>query len=542
LLIAYSESYQDETCDGVRDAGIDDSTLAEGARLIGRAFGYAEEQPKIVGGPRSLNDIDLDRADRVRKKYQRRLAENPHLLDTAATKYQALIDQGVVTSEVARRELGASLQRGGLGTKEAYSAVDEALSKDLREAKEEAGAWMDGLRISESGDTAYTYANVMQILRLHPDYKDKLWWDDRACKPMCEDTEIDEKWILDLCTWLAGPGIKMQIKATSCAGESVVGVCAERSKDPFREYLEGLEWDGELRLDEWLIRYGGAQDTPWVRVAGSKTLISAVARAYEPGCKVDTMLVLQSDEQGVGKSRLVASLLAQPHWLVEGKGGSMGDKDTIMRLHGPVIVEVAELDWMRGREASEVKSALSTTSDTIRPPYGRTYKTLQRRSIMIGTTNEHTYLHDKTGNRRIWPITVLSNCDPEGCASVRDQLWAEATARYKDGEQWWLTKPESELAVQEQLERTFVSPLEERLREVLDLPQPTGGIIRIHEDCLDKNRIIQRVNNQVACQLAGIENPKNQDYKQLAEAMRGLGWELVKSNGNRYYVRPGQEN
>jgi predicted P-loop ATPase len=53
------------------------------------------------------------------------------------------------------------------------------------------------------------------------------------------------------------------------------------------DYLDGLQWDGQKRLDTWVIRYLGAEDTPLNRAFGRKMLVAAVRRARQPGCKFD---------------------------------------------------------------------------------------------------------------------------------------------------------------------------------------------------------------------------------------------------------------
>ena len=61
-------------------------------------------------------------------------------------------------------------------------------------------------------------------------------------------------------------------------------------------------WDGQPRLNTWLSAHLGAERNGYTQAVGRAWLISAVARVMEPGCKVDTMIVLEGP-QGIGKSR-----------------------------------------------------------------------------------------------------------------------------------------------------------------------------------------------------------------------------------------------
>ena len=55
---------------------------------------------------------------------------------------------------------------------------------------------------------------------------------------------------------------------------------------PVKDYLDNLEWDGVARLDTWLMEYGGAKDTAYVRAVGSIKLIAAVRRIRNPGLQL----------------------------------------------------------------------------------------------------------------------------------------------------------------------------------------------------------------------------------------------------------------
>jgi len=55
--------------------------------------------------------------------------------------------------------------------------------------------------------------------------------------------------------------------------------------------------------------------------------------------------------------------------------------------------------------------------------------------------NHSTYLRDETGGHRFWPITC-GRIDVEALVRDRDQLWAEAKARFDAGCVRWLDSEE----------------------------------------------------------------------------------------------------
>ena len=97
-------------------------------------------------------------------------------------------------------------------------------------------------------------------------------------------------------------------------------------------------WDA--RLDTWLTTYCHAEDTPYTRAVGAKTLISAVARVEEPGCKADCVPIARGSK-GTLKST-VWRVLAAEAWFSD----TMPDidtKDAMQALQGKWIVELGEL-------------------------------------------------------------------------------------------------------------------------------------------------------------------------------------------------------
>ena len=214
---------------------------------------------------------------------------------------------------------------------------------------------------------------------------------------------------------------------------------------PVRDYLDSLDWDGTPRLDDWLfdaldaVGRSNVELAAYTRRVAAWTLLGAVARAYEPGCKFDYVLVLEG-EQGLGKSRAI-QILGGP-WYAD-TPFSIGSKDAYQALNGTWFNEFSELDALRRTEAIKVKAYLSSQVDHYRPAYERRTVDHPRSSIFIGTSNEDAYLDDPTGNRRFWPV-YCQKLDADYLARNRDQLFAEAVDRYRNGEAWWPTSSEDE--------------------------------------------------------------------------------------------------
>jgi len=223
-----------------------------------------------------------------------------------------------------------------------------------------------------------------------------------------------------------------------------VSVVLDRYKyHPVRDYLDGLTWDGQPRLDTLLADWIGVeQDTSYIHAVTRKALTAAVARVYKPGIKFDYMLVIRGP-QGVGKSMLLKKLAG--NWVQETMTTVEG-KEACEQLRGYWIIEMGELSATRKADNEAIKLFLSRQTDTYRVPYGKRLSEFPRQCIFIGTTNSPTYLSDPSGNRRYWPVTVTGR-DPL-CGSWMDlhqdyvdQIWAEAVFRFRAGESLYLDDP-----------------------------------------------------------------------------------------------------
>lgn len=220
---------------------------------------------------------------------------------------------------------------------------------------------------------------------------------------------------------------------------------AEASRAPFhpvRRYLDGLEWDGQDRLgvfaEEVFCNYSEV-----VKMYVRRWLISAVARVLEPGCKVDTVLLLVG-EQAKRKSTFFASLCPERSWFSD-SGIDLQHKDSYMQIRGPWIYEFGEIDSLfRRQDIARVRAFLSSSVDTFRAPFAKTVCAHPRTGVLGATSNDPKPLKDKAGNRRFFTVYIEADINIEWLVKHRNQIWAQATQLYRAGEQWHLTPTECE--------------------------------------------------------------------------------------------------
>ena len=217
-------------------------------------------------------------------------------------------------------------------------------------------------------------------------------------------------------------------------------VTDKRRFNPLRDYIEELpEWDGVARVDTLLIDYLGAEDTAYTRAVTRKTLIGAIQRVLTPGCKFDTVLVLDG-KPGIGKSTLLRKLGGK--WFSDSLSlADTRDKTAAEKLQGVWIMEIGEMQGTRKADVDVMKGFISRQVDEYRAAYGRVVERHPRTAIICGTTNSTTgFLRDATGNRRFWPVSVnggrLSVWDMT--EETRAQIWAEAMTYAAEGETSYL--------------------------------------------------------------------------------------------------------
>lgn len=336
----------------------------------------------------------------------------------------------------------------------------------IHDQKTTNGDWRDSLLCSRNGPKACVANAVLSLsdsawagvfaynensarVELHAPYPG-----DPHSPPLTYPRRCSDPDLTSITAWMQSEGIMVP---STVAGEAVLSVSQHRRYNPVRDYLDSLTWDQRPRIDGWLASYLGAPDSEYTRAVGARFLISGVARVFEPGCKVDTCMVLEG-EQGVGKSTALQALAVRAQWFTD-RISDLRNKDALMEVHGPWIIEFAELASMRHAEIEVVKAFMTSTRDMYRPPYGRSVEEHPRSSIFAASVNPDgtDYLKDTTGGRRFWIVPVAAWHPVYLDDLKRDvhQLWAEAATRYRAGDHWHMDTPKLEaLAKGEAADRT----------------------------------------------------------------------------------------
>lgn len=395
----------------------------------------------------------------------------------------------------------------GMGRRACHALGIGSAVKSNGHAK--AGDWRQALITSKNGPRAIL-ANAITALRHAPEWDQIFQFDMFRQQTMLrgkapwslvyEDRQWEDVDDIRVSNWLQHAGI---VVGREIAAQSVEIVAKDRAFHPVTDYVKRCTWDADKHaLDEWTIKYLGTDDTPFIRAAASKWMISAVARIMRPGCKADCALILEGP-QGRGKSTALKALFHP--WFTD-EIADLGTKDAAMQLPGAWCLEIAELDAMHRSDVAKIKAFMSRTADRFRPAYGARVIEQPRQNVFAGTVNHNEYLRDETGGRRFLPI-ACGTIDIDGLIAARDQLWAEARDRYFADETWWIDTADIAAA----------ASIEQEARRILDPWQKEVARLVAMRDSVTASEVLDDMN-------IPIKDQQQLHLNRVASILKGLGW------------------
>lgn len=361
-----------------------------------------------------------------------------------------------------------------------------------------------GLDKDSKGVPFTSLSNISRVLTHCDDFAGKIWVDEFLCR-ICTvwgGTEVREWSDVDdiklqayLQDWLGMPKL-----AKSTVADAVIMVANSDRRNEAKAYIEGLKWDGIERLPFFFHDCFGVEESEYTKAAGNNFWLSMVARVVRPGCKVDTMIVLEG-VQGAGKSKALSIIAGK--WFAEAHE-SPSSKDFYLNLQGKMLIEIGEMDAFNRSEVTKVKQVITCQTDRFRAPYERHSTDQPRRCVFAGTTNRDDWNKDETGARRFWPV-YCTDVRHDILADNRDQFFAEALAKLQAGGTWW-EMPEDETK-REQENRRDADELEYALSDWL-IGKSETTVYAVMKDLL--------------------KTPLDQQDRALqmrvAKALRGLKW------------------
>ena len=407
--------------------------------------------------------------------------------------------------------------------------------------------WQNGLELDKAGGVKNTLRNLTLIMENDPMLKPLVF------NQLLDGMEIkgDVPWKHPSKFWRDADDAQLISYVDAHYGAfaqrhydvAVMKVTDDRSYHPIREFIAGLpDWDGVPRVDTLLIDYLGAEDNEYVRAVTRKTLCAAVRRVLDPGCKFDSMLVLNGP-QGVGKSTLIARLAGE--WFSDSLNlGDTKDKTAAEKLQGYWLLEIGELAGLKKAEVETLRSFLSRQNDIYRAAFGRRATPHLRQCVFFGTTNaESGYLRDTTGNRRFWPIKTPGGSTCRSWQLTNEdvrQIWAEVLVYVKRGEKLYLDPGMEQLAKAEQREAMESDEREGLVRDYLDtlLPEDWGDMDVFERRSFlngsdfggtERIGVVKREsvsNMEIWCECFGKEraNLRRADSNELTSIVTRLGW------------------
>lgn len=226
---------------------------------------------------------------------------------------------------------------------------------------------------------------------------------------------------------------------------------------PVRDYFVSLSWDGIDHISKLASYFCDEHDL--FKVAITRWLVGAVAKAYK--AEQNRVLVLDSQQQGIGKSFFAKWICPLPDYFYEGQINP-DDKDDNLRLMNRFIWEVTELgSTTRRADVEALKAFVTRQVVTIRVPYGKNDIVKPALASFVGTINDlGGFLNDPTGNRRYMAVR-LNKIDWDYSKLDVNKIWAQAVQLYQSGEPWQPQPNEIDLVNQVNHEFQVEDPLQD---------------------------------------------------------------------------------
>jgi predicted P-loop ATPase len=531
------------------------------------AFGNGAVDPVSVGTRSGMRFGDLDELYIGIGDYGKELeywirkveelddgeARHP-VVNTAAYSLGGWVCTGIVSQDdLTTALLDACAESEAFDADRLHSVEDEikrGIADGMKDLPRDALAWEQRLIEGPSGIKSIL-ENVMLMFREHSKLKGILRFNVRLnqaefvkAPPWEDDDSVSYPRVLTddddtrAASWFQRQGLHGVGSRLLC--EVTTTIAGETPYDAVVGWLDALpRWDQVPRVESLFPFGAGIVDSAYTRGVGRCFMISMVARALRPGCKVDMVPTLQGPE-GVLKSTFYRKLADGPgdECFCDTPGDFRNTAKLVESTRSAWLVEDAEMAAASIKERESVKRAITVQSDTVRLAWARKAQTFPRRFVFVATTNDESPLVTHGINRR-WPVMRVGKINIKWLTENRDQLFAEAVYRFKAGEQWHLNTEEEKQMRESQedfiAEDPWSSGIDAWLAEEIEDDNPFA--------IFPKTR--QAVTTfDVLTKALGIDVGRitRRDSMRVAAHLKTIGWQHVRLmvNGRRewYFTSP----
>jgi len=197
-------------------------------------------------------------------------------------------------------------------------------------------------------------------------------------------------------------------------------------------WLDGLQWDGVPRIEQFLATYCGTVDDEYSRAVGLYIWTGLAGRILEPGCQLDMVVAFKSP-QGKMKSTGFQAMVPADDCFTDGLSLHEDSDDFKRLIRGKLLIEVAEMAGLSKADIGLVKRVITRRIEEWIEKFQTQPTRFKRRNMLFASTNEDQFLPpDETGQRRWLPVEI-TKLDRDRIAADRDQLWAEGAQMFRSG-------------------------------------------------------------------------------------------------------------
>ena len=282
-------------------------------------------------------------------------------------------------------------------------------------------------------------------------------------------------------------------------------ILEDNKYNPLWEFFQSCYeiWNGkESHIEEFFkcLEFEPGHDVDFIRTLIKKWMIQGIKLANNDGTIAPQTILILLGRQGIGKSRLISKLLPDhPELILTEQKINPAIKDDRILVTQYGITELSEFARSL-KDLDGLKSFLTSSKDSYRPPYGEFTETFNRHTNFIGSINDRSFLLDGTGERRFSVVPLRSirwdlfdNLDMK-------QVWGEVYHLAVDLKQaYWLSQ--EEIAKQNLANEEYrnLTELEQKLYDTRDFSAPKDKW-----ECMTPSQVAQYVlGNQKKANVVG---------------------------------------